>query len=117
MSVNKYQPHIFVLCEDDANRQIVNGFLLDPSLNERAIQVLEPAGGWRHVLDDFKDRHRDAMLATPKRHMVLVIDFDGDPDRLSQVKSVIPDKLMDRVFVLGALDEPEGLRTANLGAW
>ena len=29
MSVNKYQPHVLVLPEDDANRQLANGFLLD----------------------------------------------------------------------------------------
>lgn len=46
MSVNVYQQHVLVLPEDDANRQIVNGFLLEPSLNERVIQVLPIAGGW-----------------------------------------------------------------------
>jgi hypothetical protein len=29
MSVNKYHPHVLVLPEDDANRQLANGFLLD----------------------------------------------------------------------------------------
>ena len=33
MSVNVYKPHVLVLPEDDADRQIANGFLLDPSLN------------------------------------------------------------------------------------
>jgi hypothetical protein len=40
VSVNVFKPHVLVLPEDDANRQIVNGFLLDPSLNLRAIQAL-----------------------------------------------------------------------------
>ena len=117
MSVNKYQPHVFVLCEDDANRQIANGFLLDPSLNGRNIQILEPAGGWRHVLDDFTNTHVDTMSKYPHRYMILVIDFDGVENRLQKVREIIPQDLVDRVFVLGALIEPEGLRTANLGTW
>ena len=42
---NKYLPHIHVLAEDDANRQIVNGFLLELNDN-RAVKVLPLAGGW-----------------------------------------------------------------------
>ena len=40
MSVNKYLPHVLVLPEDDANRQLANGFLLDPNLLDRRIQLL-----------------------------------------------------------------------------
>ena len=43
MSVNVYNPHVLVLPEDDANRQIANGFLLEPSIKHRNIQVLTPA--------------------------------------------------------------------------
>lgn len=28
MSTNKFQPHVLIFPEDDANRQIANGFLL-----------------------------------------------------------------------------------------
>jgi hypothetical protein len=35
--MNRYQPHVFVLPEDDANRQLANGFLLDESLIVRRI--------------------------------------------------------------------------------
>jgi hypothetical protein len=30
MSANKYKPHVVVLPEDDANRQLANGFLTHP---------------------------------------------------------------------------------------
>jgi hypothetical protein len=43
--INKYQPHVIVLPEDDANRQIGNGFLQVPSLQARRIQILPEAGG------------------------------------------------------------------------
>ncbi len=57
MSINKYKRHILVLPEDDANRQIANGFLLDPNLDVRAIQILPPSGGWKKVLNSFMDNH------------------------------------------------------------
>ena len=42
--------------------------------------------------------------------MILLIDFDGDSDRLKKAKDEIPSHLSDRVFVLDALPEPETLR-------
>jgi len=47
MRVNKFVEHILVLPEDDANRQIVNGFILNLSVNATAIQVLPIANGWK----------------------------------------------------------------------
>jgi hypothetical protein len=112
VSVNKYQPHILVLPEDDANRQLANGFLLDDSLStrRRSIQVLEEVGGWIEVLDRFKSDHLIGMERNPKRFMVLLIDFDGKEDRLGKAKVAIPNHLNDRVFILGTWSEPEGLR-------
>lgn len=46
MSVNAYADHVLVLPEDDANRELTNGFLQEPALNPRAIQVLPVAHGW-----------------------------------------------------------------------
>ncbi len=118
MSINKYRPHVFVLPEDGANRQIANGFLLelDPSVAAR-IQVLEEAGGWGEVLSRFASDHVSGMDQYPDRNLVLLIDFDGAPDRLKIAKDRIPAHLIDRVFVLGALSEPEALKTAGLGPY
>jgi len=77
VSVNNHKPHVIVLPEDDANRQIANGFLLDPSIKLRNIQVLNPAGGWGKVLDRFLDDHVAELRKWPQRHLVLLIDFDG----------------------------------------
>lgn len=108
--INKYEPHILVIPEDDANRQILNGFLLRPNLNSRAIQVLRPAGGWSKVVDEFRDIHAPEMQRYPKRMVLLVIDFDENEDRLDIVKKDIPGDLSERVFILGVLSEPERLR-------
>ena len=111
MSTNKYKPHILVLPEDDANRQIANGFVLDPNLNERAIQILPAAGGWEKVMQAFRTVHANHMNQYPERRIVLIIDFDDIlDDRLSHIQSEIPEKLHDRVFVLGVLSEPEKLK-------
>ena len=117
MSVNRYQPHVLVLPEDDANRQLANGFIQDQDVSTRRIQVLEPAGGWMRVMECFKSDHVRAMETCPLRSMVLLIDFDGKKDRMNLAKEVIPSHLTERVFVLGVLTEPEDLRKASLGSY
>jgi hypothetical protein len=117
MSVNKHQPHVLVLPEDDANRQLANGFGLDQYLLNWKIQVLEEAGGWIKVLERFK---RDLVVGMNRhacRSVVLLIDFDGHPERLTQAKAEIPENLAGRVFILGALTKPEALRQASLGSY
>lgn len=117
MSVNKYRPHVVVLPEDDANRQVANGFLKYPLLFEQRIQVLPEAGGWAQVLDAFESDQVATMRAHPQRLMVLLLDFDRRGDRLENARARIPADLADRVFILGAFTDPEGLRQANLGSF
>lgn len=117
MSVNKYLPHVFVLPEDDANRQLANGFLLDQSLPIRKVQVLPEAGGWARVLECFKSEHVVEMERYSNRFFVLLIDFDSREERLSKVKAAIPGHLSERVFILGVLSEPEALKKAGLGSY
>ena len=116
MSVNKHLPHVLVIPEDDANRQLANGFQLDPLLDTRRMQILEEAGGWREVLDRFAADHVPEMDRYPSRFIVLLLDFDGREDRLNTVRDAIPERLQERVFVLGAWSEPEELRQ-NLGSY
>ena len=48
MSINKHKLHLLVLPEDDADRQIANGFVIAQGvgLDYRAIQILPEVGGW-----------------------------------------------------------------------
>ena len=118
MSVNKDLEHILVLPEDDANRQLANGFWQQVDWNrQRRIQVLAEAGGWTEVLSLFESQHVAQMDRCPKRFMVLLIDFDSKEDRLHNAKAAIPEHLADRVFVLGAWSNPEALRRSNLGPY
>ncbi|WP_413173321.1 hypothetical protein [Anabaena azotica] len=110
MSRNKYDQHIFVLPEDDANRQIANGFIQNLNLNQRAIQVRPIANGWKKAVDQLTNDYASGMRQFPKRMIVLLIDFDEREDRLSYVQSHIPEDLRNRVFVLGVQSNPESLQ-------
>jgi hypothetical protein len=112
---NKYVPHLLVLPEDDANRQLANGFVLGVQ-DERRIQVLVEAGGWSAVLERFLSDHISKMREYHERRMVLLLDFDERDDRLDQIKTRIPDDLTDRVFILGVQSKPEALKRAVPGS-
>jgi hypothetical protein len=111
--MNKYKSHILILPEDDANREIANGFNLNENLDGRSIQILPSAGGWKRVIEKFTDDHVSAMRQFTERMIVLVIDFDNEyEDRLKYIQDRIPSDLKNRVFVLGAQSEPEQLKKA-----
>ncbi len=113
MSVNKFLPYVYILPEDDADRQIANGFVLDSLVNLRAVQVLPPPGGWRKVRDEFEQIHCGLMSGNPNQHIVLLVDFDDQTvDRMKQMRAFIPKSLADRVFVIGVESEPERLKVA-----
>lgn len=112
MSVNKYKPHLLVIPEDDANRQIANGFFLSPNLDDRVAQVLPNAGGWGNVVEEFA-RHVTGMRQFPLRRVVMLMDFDHDAGRGDYVRRQIPADLAQRVFILGMLSEPEQWRRSN----
>jgi len=44
------------------------------------------------------------------RFIVLLIDFDGNPNRLNEVRGTLPADIANRVFVLGPLTKPEHLK-------
>src|SRR5438067_223278 len=117
MSVNRNRPHVFVLPEDDANRQLADAFHKEVDWSRyRQMQVLPEAGGWENVLTLFNSDYIAAMDRYPCRFMILLIDFDGQQDRLTTAKAAVPDRLVERVFILGVLTEPEALK-ADLGTY
>ncbi len=109
---NKYKPHVLVLPEDDANRQIANGFILNGKIKSRAIQILPIADGWTKLIAKFEQEHINALRDYPERQMVLLIDFDNHLDRLARIQAKIPSDIANRVFVLGVLSEPERLKAS-----
>lgn len=69
------------------------------------------------MLNSFELDHVAEMERNADRYMVLLIDFDGRPERLQDAKARIPAHLSEGVFVLGALSEPEALKRADLGSY
>lgn len=111
MSVNKYKPHVFVIPEDDADRQIADGFVLHARVDSRQVQVVAPAGGWSRVLDLFKEEYLPLLQQNDRTHVVMLIDFDGAPEeRRALFDSEIPEELQARVYIVGPRDKPETLR-------
>jgi hypothetical protein len=113
MSANKNKPHLLVIPEDDANRQIITGFVNHMAIDSRRIQVEPVAGGWLEALKAFESDHAKPMETYHHRHVLILIDFDNHPERLAKAAEYIPGPLRDRVFVLGCLDEPEAIREAT----
>ena len=107
---NKYLPHIHVIPEDDANRQIALSLLLELGLNPNRYQVFPPARGWSHVIKSFELDHVANMDRFPEQFIILLIDFDKDASRVEYAKSRIPPNLADRVFIFGTLSKPEDLK-------
>jgi hypothetical protein len=106
---------LLILPEDDANRQIATGFSVELGLKQ--VQIDLPSGGWRKVLAEVRsgyltylNNHANALLA-------IVIDFDGVLERIEFARKQVPAHLHDRVFVLGAANEPEDLKRAGLGSY
>ncbi len=109
--MNRHKPHVFVLPEDDANRQLANGFVNYNCVDQNRIQVLRPAGGWTKVRDKFASDHVASMEKFTQGFMILLLDFDGDEARRQEI--IIPPSLADRVFIIGVLSEPEDLKAAR----
>lgn len=109
--MNREQPHVVILPEDDRNRQLANGFQLQLNWDrQRWMRVLPVAGGWTYVLPHLPGLQMDHW---PQRFAVLLIDFDNQfAARLQSLKAQIPPHLADRVFILGAFDDPEALKKA-----
>ena len=111
---DKYQDHLIIIPEDDHNRQIIIGFVNSHHINQRQIDVENNAGGWDEAVKKFEREHLRQMAKYPKRHVLIVIDFDEvASERLSLVKSRIPPDCIDRVFFLGTKDEPRDLKAAH----
>ncbi len=111
MSVNKYMCHLYILPEDDADRQIANGFVLHDNVDARRVQVISEAGGWARVLDIFEKEYQHILKSSRLAHLVMLVDFDNKLDqRRGDFSSRISPDIKDRVFVVGPLDEPETLK-------
>ncbi len=110
---NKYVPHLLVIPEDEANRQIMTGFVSHLEVDNRRITVEPVACGWIKALEQFRINHLMGMAKYENRHVMILIDFDGRENRLEKAKEYIPENMRSRVYVMGCLSEPEKIRAAT----
>lgn len=109
--MNKFTRHIWLIPEDDANRQIANGFIHHHEVNENQIKIMPPAGGWVKVLEQFKDEYIQVLRNNQNAHLVMVIDFDNRyANRFAEFNNSIPEDIKSRVFVIGGMTTPEKLK-------
>ena len=109
--MNKYVQHVYVIPEDDADRQLALGFTLHHEVNTARIQVMPEAGGWRNVLEIFQDEYVPVLRHNPRTHVVLLIDFDGEfRERRAVFEQAIAEEFKARVFVIGPQLTPERLK-------
>jgi hypothetical protein len=101
VSVNKYDDHLLILPEDEANEKIANGFVLHGDVVDSHVRVLPKAGGWETVVERFEKDHIQTLRKFPKRRIVLLLDFDEKQERRECVETKIPGDLHSRVFLLG----------------
>jgi hypothetical protein len=111
--MNRYKRHVYVIPEDDRDRQIADGFVLHDQVKDTRIQVVPPAGGWAKVLDTFRDEYISKLRDYPAAHVVMLIDFDDDVQkRQAKFEQEIPEQYKTRVFVVGSKHNPETLKKA-----
>lgn len=92
MGCNKHRPHLVILPEDDANRDIANGFELNPFLDSRSLQVVPVKGGGGRVFNEFISDYIPKMDKHPEMHVLLLLDSDGRPDKYLRWTDQIPDR-------------------------
>ncbi len=117
MSINKHQPHVWIIPEDRADEQLANGFIQHPAIDRavaaRAVQVVRPAGGWTAVIEMFIREYVSWLRRfADHAHVVMLIDFD-DKDiegRRAHFDRNIPEDVKPRVFVIGSKVDPEALQ-------
>jgi len=109
--MNRYKDHLYIIPEDDRDRQLAQGFRLYDQVNTQRIQIMPPAGGWANVLAQFQTEYVQQLRQYPLGRVVLLIDFDGDyGNRRGRFGTDIPVDLRERVFVVGARETPEELK-------
>ena len=111
--MNKFIQHVFVIPEDEADREIADGFVNNERVDDRRIQVMPVARGWPNVLTTFEDEYIPRLRTYLLGHVVMLVDFDNQGrDRMARFQQVIPDDLRGRVFVVGSSMNPESLKDA-----
>lgn len=111
--MNRHAPHVLIVAEDDANRQMAVGFEGHPAVKYQWLKVQKAGRGWQNVLKTFQIELVPYLQKYLLAHVILLIDYDNVyAARRAQFDAATPIALKDRVFVLGAESSPEYLHNA-----
>ncbi len=110
MAINRYRKHLLICAEDDAYRDIANGFVKNYAVAAKNIQVDTPAGGLPKLLKIFSEEYIDLLRKYQNCHVLLLLDLDRKNNRTKVVCDKIPLDVRDRVFVLCCRDEAEDVK-------
>lgn len=110
MAINNYDLHLLIIPEDDAYRDIANGFIGHLAVAARKIHVEKPADGWLKLLKSFTQDYEKGLRQYPKRRVLMLLDLDGSPDRAQKITNDIPEDLRERVFLICCKDEAESIK-------
>ena len=113
MSPNLHKPHLLVIAEDEANRSIVNGFATQLEANPRQFYIETVSRGWTKGRDRLLELCDRYLKIHTGAHALLIIDFDQQADRASEIKDRLPSEVRDRVFIIGVFSEPEALKRST----
>lgn len=116
--MNKFIPHLKILCEDQATYDLANGFYLgylNKLGNISSYLHLERRylGGWPKFENTLRDDLLDELSKNQYVNYLFIMDFDGieRENRLYSINKFIRENnIQDRVFILGCKKEPQDLK-------
>jgi hypothetical protein len=111
MGINQFKPHLLILSEDDGYKDIANGFVKHFAIVSHTVQIEKPFGGWLKLLEGFSQEYEQSVRTYPHRHVLLLLDLDGEFERTSRVLKQIPDDIRARVFFLCGLNNVERIKS------
>ncbi len=111
--MNYHATHLLILPEDEDDHRLAKGFVDHLKINYMKIRMLDWANGWRKAQAKITEpgsteiRHLERYSCA---HLLVVLDFDTDSNRLAEIRTRIPATIAERVYVLGVWDEPQTLK-------
>jgi len=112
LSVNKFQPHLLILPEDQAVKDVAIGAVESIRVKAAAnLSIEKLLDGWRK-LEDRLPEYDHYLGKHPEARLLAIIDLDGDRNRPDEVRTWINVSFADRIFLLSSFHEPEALQRA-----
>jgi hypothetical protein len=110
MSINKEKPHFHIIVEDDANRQILNGFANCLNVKRDNFKITTERG-WLSVVEKVKNDYIPKLRKYSHGRVLMIIDFDNEVERRrSLISKELGIEFENRIFTLGVKTEPEDFR-------